>query len=144
MKNLKFRLKTKIRHRIKLNKRVLDFNKEVLIGEIGAIVGATLFGFLGSLISRSSYFIPIATLVGSIFGGSISMLTARIRDEKKYKTFSTKKLWKDISTIFPSSEILKSTIYHDAKIIFVQSHKLSLRFPNIPASPRKPAMRPNC
>ena len=45
MKNLKFRLKTKIRHRIKLNKRVLDFNKEVLIGEIGAIVGATSFWF---------------------------------------------------------------------------------------------------
>jgi uncharacterized membrane protein YeaQ/YmgE (transglycosylase-associated protein family) len=121
MKNLKFRLRTRIRHKLKLNKRVLDFNKEVLIGEVGAIVGATLFGFLGSLISRSPNFIPIATLVGSIFGGTISMLMARIRDEKKYKTFSTKKLVRDITLYTPAAFLIAGLVSYPVLILVTHS-----------------------
>src|SRR5208283_6063321 len=106
MKNLKFRLKTRIRHKISLNKRVFDFNKEVLIGEVGAIIGAPIFGLLGSFMSRSPNFISVDTLVGSFFGGCISMLITRVYDEKKYKRFSTKKLVRDISLYTPAAFLI--------------------------------------
>jgi uncharacterized membrane protein YeaQ/YmgE (transglycosylase-associated protein family) len=126
MKNFKFRLRTKIRHKIKTNRRVIDFNKEILIGEVGALVGAPLFGFLGSiLISKSPTFIPIATLVGSILGGTTSMLIARIHDEKKYKTFSAKKLVRDITLYTPAAFLIAGLVSYPV-LIFV-THSVFLK-----------------
>ncbi len=110
MKNFKFRLRTKIKHRVKLNKRAFDFNKEILIGEIGALLGAPIFGFIGSLISRSPNFISIATVLGSMFGGCISWLITRIYDEKKEKRFSVKKFSKDITFYTPVAFLISLSI----------------------------------
>jgi membrane protein YqaA with SNARE-associated domain len=125
MKNFKFRLKTKIRHRIRLNKRVIDFNKEILIGEIGALVCASIFGFIGSLISKSPNFISIATVIGSAFGGCVSWLITRIYDEKKYKTFSVKKLTKDISFYTPIAFLIAVLVSYP--IIILVTHSLFIK-----------------
>jgi hypothetical protein len=130
MKNFKFRLRTKIRHKIKLNKRVIDFNKEIIIGEIGALLGASLFGFLGSLISRSPNFIPIATVIGSIFGGCISWLAARIYYEKKNKRFSAKKFAKDVSFYTPVAFLISVLIAYPTVILV--THSLFIK-DNIPS-----------
>lgn len=125
MKNFKFRLRTKIRHKLKLNKRILDFNKEILIGEFGALIGAPLFGFLGSLISRSPNFISIATVIGSIFGACISWLAARIYDEKKNKRLSVKKFTKDISLYTPVAFLI-SVLASYPTVVFV-THSLFIK-----------------
>jgi uncharacterized membrane protein YeaQ/YmgE (transglycosylase-associated protein family) len=122
MKNLKFRLKTRIKHKIKVNKIVIDFNKEVLIGEIGALVCAPLFGLIGSLIMGSPNFVSLATLIGSIFGGCVSMLIARIHDEKKYKRFSTRKLMRDISFYTPAAFLIAGLISYP--ILLIVTHTL--------------------
>ena len=55
------------------------------------------------------------------------MLTARIRDEKKYKTFSTKKLWKDITLYTPAAFLIAGLISYPVLIfvthsLFVKEH----------------------
>ncbi len=121
MKNFKFRLKTKIKKRIQLNKRVIDFNKEILIGEIGALLGASLFGFLGSLISRSPNFIPIATVIGSIFGGCISWVAARFHYEKKNNRFSARKFTRDISFYTPVAFLISVLVAYPTVIVVTHS-----------------------
>lgn len=101
MENLKFRLRTRIKHKIKLNRRVIDFNKEIIIGEAGAIIGAVLVGFLGSLILRNGRFVSFATLFGSILGSSIFWLCARFYDEKRHSKFSVGKFARDITLFTP-------------------------------------------
>lgn len=123
MKNFKFRLRTRIKHRLKLNKRALDFNKEVIIGEIGALLGASLFGFIGSLIFTGS-FVPTATVIGSIFGGCVSWLTARIYDEKKYRRFSVKKFTKDVSFYTPVAFLISILVAYPT-VLFVTKFLLS-------------------
>ncbi len=127
MNNFKFRLRTRIRHRMKLNKRVIDFNKEILIGEIGAILGAPIFGFLGSLIFTNSKFISFATLFGSILGGSISWLVARIYDEKKSKRFSVGKFAREVTFFTPVAFLISisasyPTVLFVTNSVFLRSH----------------------
>lgn len=118
MANFKFRMRTKIKHKIKMNKRILDFNKEILIGEVGALIGASFLGFIGSLISRAPNFVSISTLIGSIFGGSTSMLITKVHDEKKYKTFSKKKLVRDISLYTPAAFLIAGLVAYPV-LLFV-------------------------
>ncbi|MCL5730154.1 MAG: hypothetical protein M1165_01130 [Candidatus Pacearchaeota archaeon] len=112
---------------MRLNRRVIDFNKEILIGEIGAILGAPIFGFISSFILKNPLFISFATLGGSIVGGSVSWLTTRIYDEKKYREFSRKKFTKDLSLFTPVAfliSILASypTVLFVTKTMFSENH----------------------
>ncbi|MFZ1970925.1 MAG: hypothetical protein WAU65_01965 [Candidatus Nanoarchaeia archaeon] len=101
MVNFKFKLKTRIKHRMKLSSRAIEFNKEIFIGETGAIIGAVIMGFLGSLILKNGRFVSFATLFGSILGSSVFWLSARIHDERSHHKFSIGKFAKDITLFTP-------------------------------------------
>jgi uncharacterized membrane protein YeaQ/YmgE (transglycosylase-associated protein family) len=118
MSNFKFKLRNKIKHKIKLKSRVIEFNKEIFIGEVGAILGAVLFGFIGSLILRNGRFISYATLFGSVLGSSIFWLCARIYDEKNHRRFSVRKFSHDI-TLFTPVAFLISICFSYPTVLFM-------------------------
>ena len=125
MSNLKFRLRTRVKHRFKENRKLIDFNKEILIGEIGALVGAPLLGFIGSLISRNPNFVSLATLIGSMLGGCISWLSARIYDEKRYEKFSVGKFAKDVSFYTPVAFLISLLVSYP--IVVLVTHSLFIK-----------------
>ena len=125
MKNFKFRWRTKLRDKIKLNQRVVDFNKEILIGEAGALLGAPIFGFLSSLISRSPNFVSFSTLLGSIIGASSSWLIARVQDEKKRGKLSRKKIAKDLSLYTPIAFLIALLAAYPTVVLV--THSLFIR-----------------
>ncbi len=110
---------------MRLSRRSVDFNKEILIGEIGALLGAPFFGVLGSLMSRSANVISWFTLVGSVIGASVFWLTVRIYDEKKYNDFSAKKLKRNVSLYTPVAFMISVLIGYP--VVFVVTHSLTVR-----------------
>lgn len=86
-----------------MSKRSIDFNKEIIIGGIGGLLGAPLFGFISSLITDKLNFISLATVLGAMIGASASWLIARIYYERKRKEFSVKKFTKDIFLYTPAA-----------------------------------------
>lgn len=103
--------------------RFLNFNKEILFGELGALLGAPLFGVIGSLMSRSPDFISLFTILGSILGGSILWLTAKFYDEKKENRFTVKKFAYRISIFTPVAFTISILVTYP--IIFFVTHALS-------------------
>jgi positive regulator of sigma E activity len=110
---------------MKVSKRAFNFNKEILIGEIGALLGAPLFGILGAIIFGSPDSISSFTIVGSIFGGSASWLVTRIYDEKKFGEFSASKITKNLSLYTPVAFLI--TILFTYPIVFLVTHALSVK-----------------
>ncbi len=108
-----------------LSRRVVDFNKEIIVGEIGALIGAPLFGFLGSLIRGTPDIISTFTIAGSIIGGFISWFVTRIYDEKKETEFSAKKLARKISLYTPVAFIISILIGYP--VVFLVTRALSVR-----------------
>lgn len=105
------------------NSRFIDFNKEILFGELGALLGAPVFGVLGSLMSHSPDFISLFTLFGSILGGSILWLTTKFHDEQKENRFSVKKFAYRISLFTPVAFTISILVTYP--IIFFVTHALS-------------------
>ncbi len=108
-----------------LSSRAVDFNKEILIGEIGALVGAPLFGVIGSLIMSRPNVISTFTVAGSMIGGFVSWFAARVYDEKKEKEFSAKQLARKISLYTPVAMIISILIGYP--VVFLVTHALSVR-----------------
>ena len=108
-----------------LSRRAVDFNKEILIGEIGALVGAPLFGIIGSLIRSRPDIISTFTVAGSIIGGFVSWFITRLYDEKKEKDFSAKKLAKKLSLYTPAAFLVSILVGYP--VVFLVTHALSVR-----------------
>ena len=127
MKNFRFRLRTKIRNRIKLNQRAINFNKEIFVGEIGALLFAPIFTLLASHIFRSPNLISFSALAGSLSGGCILWLATRIYDEKKYGNFSAGKFSRDIAFYTPVAFLISILISYPTVVIvtrflFIKDH----------------------
>ena len=97
-----------------------DFNKEIIIGEIGALIFIPLFSFIASLFTSSVNIISSMTIVGSIVGASIFWISTRIYDEKRIDIYSLSRIIKDVEYFTPAAFILTSLIYYP--LIFAFSH----------------------
>ena len=89
----------------------LDFNKQIVVGEIGSLIGAPLAGTLCSLFTQNPNTISGFTVAGSLIGASLFWLITRILDEKRKKQFSTKKLFGDIAFYTPAAVTLVFLVY---------------------------------
>lgn len=110
---------------MKLDSRTIDFNKEILIGELGALVGAVLLGLVAFFIHKNPNIVSTLTLLGSVAGGSLSWWIARIHDEKKRNEFSIKKLGRDISLYTPVAILIALLISYPT--IFWVTHAISTK-----------------
>jgi len=83
------------------NKRFVDFNKEIISGEIGAILGAALGGFVAVYIAHTRNTISFFVLLFSILSASTFFILTKIRNQKKEGIFSIKNIFKEIAYYSP-------------------------------------------
>jgi hypothetical protein len=106
----------------KPKKDLLDFNKQIILGEIGAAIGAPIGSFIGYLLTSNPSIISGFAVAGSILGGIIFWVTTRILDEKRKKRYSVKNLASDIAYYTPAALLLVIIEYQP--ILYFLSRKL--------------------
>ena len=108
-----------------MNKKTLNFNKQLLMGEIGAATCAPLVSYIFSLFTQKPNIISASAVGGAIFGASFFWLATRIHDKKKEKTFSASSLASDIAYFTPAAFLLTLLLYYPT--LYLLSHYLLLQ-----------------
>ena len=110
-----------------LKPTALDFNKEILFGEIGSFIGAFIAGFVSSDLTSSANLISSSAVVGSVIGSTIFWLFMRAYDERKRHELSAKKLATDIAFFSPAAAVITIILYYPT-IFYFSEYLLSLNF----------------
>lgn len=96
---------------MKISKSFINFNKQILMGEMGAIIGAQLFSHLASEVFHSVTRVSLAAVIGSMIGSSLWLFT-RAYDMGVHKKFSFKELAEDFVYFTPVAFLLSCIIYY--------------------------------
>jgi len=107
-----------------IKKSTLDFNKEILFGEIGALIGAPFISFLVSRFTKTIALISASAVIGALIGGSVFWLFMRIYDEEKKHIFSMHHLEKDILYFTPAA-FLSGLLVYQPILFFLSDYFLS-------------------
>jgi hypothetical protein len=83
--------------------KFLDFNKEIISGEIGSILGSAFGAYLSFLISKNASLIPAFSVAGSLIGNTSFFLSSKIYHKIKRKEFSIKGLFHDLEYYTPAA-----------------------------------------
>lgn len=108
-----------------MRQSTLDFNRELLAGECGALVLANV------AVPAVAHFKAGATLLSSVAvaatlaGGSLSWIGARIYDQRRRKTFTAKSMVSDLGYFTPAALFFGFCVYDP--VIYLLSHYLLLR-----------------
>jgi len=98
------------------------FNREILLGECGALLLANGSAPIVYHFTRSADFISSAAVAATLVGGGLCWLVARVYDKIKAKTFTAKELASDIGYFTPAAIILGFGVYDPS--IYMASHYL--------------------
>lgn|GEM_PF-987414 len=108
------------RKKIKNNKgRFLDFNKEIISGEIGALLGSSLGSYLSSLILNESL-VPAFAVAGSILGSTLLFLSTKIYNKKKRKELSFRNIFNDLKYYTPAAATLRISAGYPLLYLFTK------------------------
>jgi hypothetical protein len=105
-----------------MQKSTLDFNREILFGECGALVLANPIATLTAHFTGNAAIISSAAVAGTLIGGATFWLVARIYDHVKEKRFSAKLLATDVGYFTPAAVIFGFLVYDPS--IYLTSHHL--------------------
>lgn len=108
-----------------MDKRVFDFNKEILFGELGALISIPIITYLVSLFSRNATLISSAAVIGSIAGASFFWIFMRAYDDKRRHELSFKTLATDIGYFTPAA--FTSTLFVYYPTLFFVSRYLIIQ-----------------
>jgi uncharacterized membrane protein YeaQ/YmgE (transglycosylase-associated protein family) len=113
-----------------VSKSTFDFNKEIVFGEIGALVSAPLTASIVSKYTSVNNIISASAVFGAILGASVFWLIMRIYDEKRNKIFSVKGLERDIVNFTPAAFLLTLLVYYPvlfllSKHLLTEAYKLT-------------------
>lgn len=122
-KENKIEIKDTLKNRHK--KSFLNFNKEIIFGEIGAIIGGILLSFLVSRFNQTPNIISGAAVIGSIIGAAIFWITSRIKDQKAIREYNLRSLSEDIGFFTPAAFLLTLCIYYP--VLFFLSKRLLIK-----------------
>ncbi len=102
----------------KISRAALNFNKEILFGELGAIAGAQVFGYISSESGSHHSLTTILVVAGAMVGSAIFYLISRFYHQKKTKVFSIKKFRTDLLFFTPVALTLTIGIYYPSLYLF--------------------------
>lgn len=102
-----------------LRQSTLHFNRELLIGEIGALAMANLVAPAAAHFSRSATVISTAAVVGTLLGGGLGWLVARIYDKRRAREYSARGIAGDVALFTPAAIVFGLGVYDPA--IFLTS-----------------------
>ncbi len=108
-----------------MRQSTLNFNREILIGECGALVLANIAAPAASQFTSNAAVISGTAVAATLVGGGLSWLAARIYDLKKQNTFNTKAIVSDIGYFTPGAVLLGLGVYDPA--IYLLTHHLLIR-----------------
>jgi hypothetical protein len=102
-----------------------EFNQEIILGEVGSVLGAYAAAFTAARFTRRFAVISAALIPGTLLGGTIFWLAARIAHQRRRRNWSVRVLAHDISYFTPAAATLGFVVYDPA--IFFASHFLLVR-----------------
>lgn len=100
--------------------RLFDFNKEIIFGEIGALLGSSLGAYLSFLISGNEKFIPTFSVVGSMLGSTTFYLSTKVYNKRKRKELSLRNLIRDLVYYTPVAAPLRIFIGYPLLYFFTR------------------------
>lgn len=106
---------------MKITKETINFNKEILFGEIGAIVGIQICGNIFYRLNVPSDLLSYLIVLGAIIGASLFWFAMRLYDKTKKQKYSEKSIIEDISYFAPGSFIL-TVIFYYPTLFFVTKY----------------------
>ena len=95
-----------------ISRSFLNFNKEILFGEIGTLIGIQIVDIISFAFKVKVRLIPYLTVLGAIVFGSLFWLFTRVYDKSKEGRYTIKKLLQDMEYFTPASAILTFLIYY--------------------------------
>jgi hypothetical protein len=107
-----------------MDRSAFDFNKEILFGELGALISAPLISYIVSRFTDVPKIISSFAVGGAIFGACAFWLLMRAYDEKSRKELSVKHMASDIEYFTPGAFILALLIYYPS-LYLVSKHFLT-------------------
>jgi hypothetical protein len=108
---------------MKVSKHFKDFNKEILFGELGSLIGIQFVNLIASALYFPITLIPHLVVLGAMLGGSLSWLLARVYYRSKEEKYSEKKFFNDIKYFLPASTFFTVAFYYPV-LFFATKHFL--------------------
>jgi hypothetical protein len=105
-----------------MHQSTLDFNREILFGECGALLMANPTAIAVSHFTSRAAVISSSAVAGTLIGGALFWLAARVYDKKKRKRFDARSLASDIGYFTPAAVLLGFLVYDP--LIYFTSHRL--------------------
>jgi hypothetical protein len=103
----------------------LNFNREILAGECGALVLANIAAPVCGHFTKNAAVISGVAVAATLVGGGLTWLAARIYDRKKQNTYNAQAIASDIGWFTPGAIVLGLGVYDPA--IYLISHFLLVR-----------------
>ena len=104
----------------------LNFNKEIVFGEVGALIGAPALGWISSQVTNSPNIISTSAVIGSILGAALFWVSIRVYDKKRTGQLSKRGFIEDIAYFTPVAFILALLLYYPSLFLvseyFIKHH----------------------
>jgi uncharacterized membrane protein YeaQ/YmgE (transglycosylase-associated protein family)/uncharacterized protein with PQ loop repeat len=110
---------------MKFSQSFIHFNKEILSGEVGAIVGAQLAGFIIRHFELNETIMSSLVVVGAIVGSALFYLPMRIYHQKKRDNFSVSRFSKDL-ILYSLAAILLTVLFYYPTLFFLDKYLLKV------------------
>lgn len=108
-----------------LSQRLVDFNKQIVLGEVGAAVGTPLAPWITARFTHDPNVISLAAVVGGLIAGSLFWLVTKFRDEHRQGAASLRRLAGHIAYYTPAAFVLGLVSYQPA--LFLVTRHLIVR-----------------
>ncbi len=106
-----------------ISKSFINFNKEILSGELGAFLGAQTMGLVIKHINLNKSQISFLVVLGAILGSALFYLPMRIFHQKKKDNFSVTNFSKDIVLYSMAAILLTVSVYYPT-LFFLERYLL--------------------
>jgi hypothetical protein len=90
---------------------LIDFNKQILFGETGALIGTPLAAYVAARFTTDPSVLSFSVVLGGLVAGSLAWLIVKIRDEKKRGANSVFHLTGQIVLFSPAAFVVGLIVY---------------------------------
>jgi hypothetical protein len=105
----------------------LNFNKEILFGEFGALIFVNITAPIAAHFTQNTTIISASAVVATLSGGALFWLTTRIYHKKRNNDFEVRKIRSDINYFTPAAIIFGLLVY-DPSIYLISNYLLNLKY----------------
>lgn len=95
-----------------VTRETINFNKEILFGELGAIAGIQILGHIFYRLNVPSNWLSYLIVIGAAIGASLFWFLMRLYDKTRKNKYSGKRVIEDISYFAPATFILTIIFYY--------------------------------